>query len=45
MAVSIQSGDHVVELEYQPIEILFGAIASILGGCGLILALTGWTHF
>ena len=31
MSVSVPAGDHVIELEYQPVEVIYGLMGSALG--------------
>jgi hypothetical protein len=45
MAVSIPAGDHIVELEYEPMEAKQAMMASVLGLFAVILALTRSRHF
>jgi hypothetical protein len=45
MAVSIPAGDHILELEYQPIEVIYGLIGTAAGMLGVILALTEGGRF
>ncbi|HMF38872.1 MAG TPA: YfhO family protein [Isosphaeraceae bacterium] len=45
MTVSVPAGDHVIELEYQPGEVIYGLMGSALGMAGVILALTEATRF
>jgi hypothetical protein len=45
MSIHVPSGDHVLELEYQPMEVSYGLIGSALGSLGVILALTEMAGF
>ncbi|MGZ3388773.1 MAG: hypothetical protein ACXVCF_04200 [Isosphaeraceae bacterium] len=45
MSVSAPAGDHVIQLEYQPVEVIYGLMGSALGIFGVILALTEPTRF
>ena len=45
MSVSVPAGDHVIQLEYQPVEVIYGLMGSALGIFGVILALTEPTRF
>jgi uncharacterized membrane protein YfhO len=45
MSVSVPAGDHVIELEYRPVEVIYGLMGSALGMVGVILALTEPTRF
>ena len=45
MSVSVPAGDHVIQLEYQPVEVIYGLMGSALGILGVILALTEPTRF
>jgi hypothetical protein len=45
MAVSIPAGDHIIELKYQPVEVLYGLVGSSLGFVTAILALTELGRF
>jgi hypothetical protein len=45
MSVSVPAGEHILEIEYQPVEVIYGLLASALGMFGVILALTERARF
>jgi hypothetical protein len=45
MSVFVPSGQHILELEYEPAEVVYGLVGSVLGMLGVILALTERTRF
>jgi hypothetical protein len=40
MSVAVPAGDHVIQLEYRPVEVTHGLMGTALGMVGVILALT-----
>ena len=45
LAVDIAAGKHIIELEYQPIDVTYGLFGSAAGVVAVILALTGSARF
>ncbi len=45
MSVFVPAGQHILELEYEPSEVVYGLVGSVLGMLGVILALTERTRF